>query len=97
MQFACKIYKGEEILLAVCDKDLLGKKLKYNNFIFEIKESFYFDKFVDENEIKSLLKEATIINLVGNNIAKLAEKLKYIQKKDIIIIEGIAHVQIYKI
>jgi len=94
--FACKYFERDK-LLAACDREILGRKLKFGEIDFEIKKSFYFERFAKEEEIISLLKEAKIINLIGNKIVNLAAELKLINKENVKFIDGIAHVQIYKL
>lgn len=96
MKFACRFFEKDK-LLAACDKEILGKKLKFGEIEIEIKESFYFERFYTEREIKEFLKEAKIINLFGNKIVALATEQKLINKENIKVIDGIAHVQIYKV
>jgi hypothetical protein len=69
MKFACKEFETPQgLMIAVCDKELLGKKLKHGDLKIEIKKSFYFEKFCSAEEIIKLIKKAKIINLFGNNI-----------------------------
>ena len=96
IKFACKYFKKDK-LLAACDREILGKKLKFGEIDFEIKKSFYFERFAEKKEIIPLLKEAKIINLIGNEIVNLAAELKLINKENVKFIDGVAHVQIYKI
>jgi hypothetical protein len=97
MDFACKIYRGNETLLAACDKELLGKKLKFGEVDFEVKESFYFEKFIDCDELVKLLKESQIVNLIGDKlIGHLIEK-GIVNRNSVKLIDGVSHVQIYKL
>lgn len=93
--FAYRYFK-EDNLLAVCDRELLGKKLKSRDVEIEIKKSFYFEKFGDETELIKLLKEAKIINLFGRKIFELAKK-ENIFNGEVKEVGGIVHLQIYKI
>ena len=61
-----KIYKnGEHILIAACDKEVLGKKLKHGNSIVEISKAFYGETYVSEEELQKSIQGATIVNLFG--------------------------------
>jgi hypothetical protein len=97
MDFACKIYHGNETLLAACDKELLGKKLKFGEVDFEIKASFYFEKLVSCDELAKLLKEAQIINLIGDKIVDHCIEKGLVNMNSVKLIDGVSHVQIYKI
>ena len=96
--FCCKIhkvYKENDIVVAICDKELIGKELRKNPY-FKVNEKFYFEKDCNEEEAVDLLKSCTIANLVGKKIVELALKKKFITKENIILIGDIPHAQIVK-
>ncbi len=93
--FACRFFEKDG-LFAACDKEILGKTLKFGEVDFEIKKSFYFEKFVGVDEIKEFWGMAKIINLVGNRVVKLSIEEKLINKESVKIIDGVPHVQIYR-
>jgi uncharacterized protein len=97
MEFACKVYKGQETLLAACDKELVGKKLKFGEVDFEIRESFYFEKFISDDELIKLLKEANMVNLVGDKIVCHCIEKGIVNRNSVKLIDGVSHVQIYKL
>lgn len=97
MEFACKIYRGSPTLLAACDKELLGKVLKFGEVDFVVRESFYFEKFVDHNELTRLLKEAHIANLIGNKLVGHLIESGLVNRNKVKLIDGVSHIQIYKI
>jgi hypothetical protein len=97
MDFACKIYRGNETLLAACDKELLGKKLKFGEADFEIRESFYFERLIGGDELILMLKEATIVNLVGDKIIGHCIEKGLVNRNNVKLIDGVSHVQIYKV
>lgn len=96
--FACKKFSTfQGLMLAACDQEVLGKKLKYGKIEIEINKDFYFEKFCSKEELIELLREAKIINLFGNRIMKIILELKLAKKEDFKIIDGIAHIQIYRL
>ena len=53
-----KIYKnGEHVLIAACDKEVLGKKLKHGNTIVEISKAFYGGNMSPRKNSKMLFRE----------------------------------------
>lgn len=98
-EFWCKIVKTKtEILIAVCDKELLGKKIKIDDdFFIKIKEEFYKERMIDEREAIDLMKKATIGNIFGERIVKLAEKIGLVSKENVIFFDGVPHAQFIKI
>jgi uncharacterized protein len=93
-----KIYKnGEHVLLAACDKEVLGKKLKHGNSVVEISKAFYGEAYVSEEELQKSLHEATIVNLFGEKTIKCAIKYGFIDPDSVIMIDCIPHAQIFRI
>jgi len=97
--FCYKLHRSRsedcELVLAICDKELIGKKIRKNPE-FEVKKEFYFDKECDEEGALKALKNCTIANMVGKKIIRLALEKNFITKKNIILIDGIPHAQIIK-
>ena len=86
-----KIHKSYRDIVAICDSNLIGKKFEEEIKFLEIRESFYKDKEVSEEEAIEIMidmeKEDATFNIVGENAVKTALKAK------IIIKEGISHIQ----
>jgi len=87
--------KEEKEVLAACDEELLGKKLKKGKKKIEIKEDFYKGRKVKSKELQKLIKEYGNINLVGEKTVETAKKERgNIQVKKI---QGIPHALIFTI
>ena len=93
MFYARVYYVGEEIIVAICDKNLLGKTFEEEELILEVKEEFYMGKTIDRREASELLAQATIANLVGEGIVSLAIELGIIDRENVLRIENIPHAQ----
>ena len=92
--FSYKIFKTpNDTLVAVCDKDILGKKFE-NDVVFEVSENFYGGDDCGEDELREILKNATIINAIGNKTIDFLVKEKLVNKKGIIKIGDVSHAQI---
>ncbi len=97
MKFRYKIYRsGKEVVLAVCDADIIGKTFEKDDVILYAKEEFYGKEEIGE-EVLDLFEKATIINILGNKIVELAKNNGWIEEDGIIEIEGVKHAQIFKI
>jgi hypothetical protein len=93
--FWSKVFQTKyELVVAICDEELLDKKIG-KKFKIKISKEFYGEKLIDENVALKLMKKATIGNLIGKNIVELAEKNGFIIKENII--DGIPHAQFVKI
>ena len=97
-----KIYLKEynlesELLVAVCDKELIGKRFGGGDLILEITERFYKGKEASEKEVVQSLKHATVANLVGKRAVKCALENNFIEEGNVIVVDGVPHAQMVKI
>ena len=93
-----KKYEAQkEIIVAVCDKDLIGKVLREGELVLDLKKysSFYIGELASEEEAWSIMKGATSLNLVGKKAVGLALKKKLAKKGDERTVDGVPHLQIY--
>ena len=59
----------------MCDVELMGKDVVDGELKININENYYGKQLVDKSEAISLLKSASIMNLVGNETISLATDL----------------------
>ena len=89
-----KVYTVQnEVLVAACDAELIGKTLKEGEIEFHISKEFYADALGDEELLKKHLANATIANLVGHRAVKCGIEVGIIDKENVIKIAGIPHAQ----
>lgn len=89
-----KMYKRRgEVVLAACDRELLGKKFEEGELHIHVREEFYYESFVSEQTFLNSMKLATIINLVGENVVRIAIREGYIDKDNVLRIAGVPHAQ----
>ncbi len=88
---------GQNVVLAVCDCDLLGKTLKEGKIVFRIKDDFYKGRKATLEEAVGLISNSTIVNLVGKNCVEKAISEGYVHPEAVIKIEGVPHAQIMKL
>lgn len=88
---------GENVVLAICDCDLLGKTLREGKIVFHIKDDFYKGRKASIEEAVELIGNSTIVNLVGKNCVEKAMKEGYVHPEAVLKIEGIPHAQIVKL
>jgi len=91
--------EGKTIMVALCDESVIGKIFTEDELILDLKNyvSFYKGEKVDEETASRALLSATSANLVGKKSVALAEKLGLIKKKDVKMVGGTPHVQIYHV
>ncbi|MGM0510799.1 MAG: DUF424 domain-containing protein [Thermoplasmatota archaeon] len=97
MEISYNIYKqGEDVLLAACDSELLGKKFCEGEITLDVKESFYSGKEGTPSELCKNFKEATIANLIGEKTIDTAISDGFGGEEDILWVDGIPHLQIVR-
>lgn len=88
---------GRQVLLAVCDADLLGKTFHEDSgMVFEVKEDFYKGFKTNIEEAVDLMEKSNIVNMVGSNIVKKAIEKGYVHPEAVVTVCGILHAQIIK-
>jgi len=94
---AKKHHNSQGNILAVCDKEHLGKKFEEETICFTVSEKFFGGETISETELINLIKEFDSVNLFGDKCVEIAEKEGLISSASIIKIKGVKHAQIYKI
>jgi uncharacterized protein len=89
--------RGDRTVVAICDEDLIGKKIKDKTSYIEITKRFYKGEKKSEKEVAKILEEATNINIIGKKSIEFAIKQGIITKEFIKEIKGIPHAQIYEV
>lgn len=84
-------------ILAVCDKEILGKTLENEKMEFKVSEKFYGGEGITEEELLEKLKEHNSANLVGNKCVGILQEKGLINESSIIMINDIKHVQVYNL
>ena len=91
------INRGKDIVVAVCDEEILGKTLDGGRVPFKVSEGFYKGTLGDIDEALLAIKQGTICNLVGKQIVKAAIDCKIVHERAIIYIGDVPHAQIVKL
>ena len=86
-----------KLIVAVCDKNIIGKKFREGELVLKLDECFYKGDKVCEGEVKEALSCATIANIAGEKSIACAVECGCIDPETIIFIEGIPHAQMVQI
>ncbi len=100
MEFYYAVYnQGNELIVAVCDVDILGKTFHCGEkgIKIDVKKSFYGKNKGQIGEILDHMSNATILNLVGDEIIKIALNEDLISKGCVLEIDNTVHAQRVKI
>jgi uncharacterized protein len=87
---------GQNVVLAICDSELLGKTLREGKIVFHVKEDFYKGRKTSLDDALALIANSTNVNLIGKNCVENAIAKGYVHPEAVIKIEGVPHAQIMK-
>ena len=88
---------GRNVLLAVCDCELLGRTLREGKIVFHVKNEFYNGRKATVEEAMGMIDNSTIVNLVGKTCVEKAIANGYVHPEAVLKIEGVPHAQIVKL
>ncbi|MBU0532478.1 DUF424 family protein [Candidatus Micrarchaeota archaeon] len=86
-------------IVAICDKELIGKVLDDGTVYMDLDRhrAFYIGERAGDDDVKSALKEFDSANLVGSRCVSIAISMDIIDKEEIMYINKIPYVQIYRL
>ncbi len=97
MQFSVRVSDYQKnTVLNICDSELLGKKIIQDGLNMQISQSYYGEKLVEQDEAKSLLKNSSVINMVGKETISLSIELGIGSESGIKTISGIPFLIVFK-
>lgn len=82
------------LILAVCDKELLGQCLSNEECNLDLGSSFYNGEEMTKEEAQGLMKQSYIINIAGEESLEAVVELGYTTKESAKLINGIPHAQV---
>jgi len=96
MQYSVRISDYQKnTMVNMCDYELIGKDVVDGELKIHISENYYGKKIFDKDEAVSLLKSASIMNLVGKETISLAIDLGIGSESGIKIISDIPFLIIF--
>lgn len=91
-----KIYETEEsVLVAVCDRELVGQTVRGSGLKLDISAYFYKGELSNESQVQRAISTATTANIVGERSIGIAISCGAIKPENVIIIGGIPHAQMF--
>lgn len=97
MRFSIKLTDYQKnAMLNICDVDLLGKKISEKELEVHISKSYYGEKIVEKEEAKTLLKNSSIINMVGKETISLSTSLGIGSEDGVKEIDGVPFLIVFK-
>jgi len=97
MRFSVKVTEYQKnLMLNICDADLLGKSISENQLTMKISESYYGNEIIEIGEATKLLKNSNIINMVGKNTVSLSLELGIGSENGVKKISGVPFLIVFK-
>jgi hypothetical protein len=86
-------------MVAVCDRELIGRVIEEGDAVLDLEtySSFYVGEIADSGQVGRALEEFASANLVGEKAVGVALKWGIVQKGDIKYINGVPHLQLYRL
>jgi hypothetical protein len=81
------------LLVAVCDRDVLGETFENGELSLTVNEEFYGGQKVGEGDAANSLERASVANLVGERAVALAIERGHVDEANVLDIDGIPHAQ----
>lgn len=92
-----KIYEsGRDVLIAVCDLEILGKTFKEGPLQVEISPDFYGTEAASYEEVEAALASATIANFAGCRAVECAIRLGFVEQENVLSIDGVLCAQMVR-
>ncbi|MDL0122564.1 MULTISPECIES: DUF424 domain-containing protein [Halobacterium] len=81
------------LLVAACDRDVLGETYDNGGTEFTVTESFYDGEAADADAVRAALGRATIGNVVGDTAVGIAIDAGHVEAANVLELEGTVHAQ----
>jgi hypothetical protein len=97
-QVSIKTHRAQgQVVVAMCDVELVGRKLKDGRITITLNEGFYAGEFFDEDEtgIFNLIRGASSYNIFGERAIGVAMRYNLVDRTTVRVIDGIPHAQVY--
>ena len=97
MSFAVRtVTYQQHLMLNICDAHLVGKTLTEPDITLNISKSYFAERYVEKSEAEELLKQYSIINMVGKETISLSVNLGIGSSKGVKEIDGIPFLLVFK-
>ena len=83
-------------MLNICDAELVGRTLNKSDVTINISKSYFAERIIEENEAEQLLKNASIINMVGKDTIALSVRIGIGTQKGVKEIDGVPFLLVFK-
>ena len=82
------------LVLAVCDKEIHGKRFEENAVILDLSSKFFNGSEKETEEVEKLMMQSYTVNAVGKDSVNVVLKLGLASNLDIKKVAGTPHIQV---
>jgi hypothetical protein len=83
----------EGLLVSVCDPEVLGETFENGSVSITVEESFYGGEPREPEAVVEVLSRAQVANLVGTEAVELAIEHGFVERANVLDLEGTLHAQ----
>ena len=91
------IENGGRRIIAICDKNLLGKKIENDKLQLDLSSKFYFGEEKTEDEISNLINNFFTMNVVGEKSVDFILKKLNLDKNSVKKIDKVPYLHIFRV
>lgn len=85
--------RDHDTIVACCDEGLLDTEIKEDKICLSVKESFYGKESCKKEELVNAMKQASIINLIGEKCVNIGIDEGFIDEDNVLVISEVPHAQ----
>ncbi|MCI0496746.1 MAG: DUF424 family protein [Thermoplasmata archaeon] len=90
-----RFYRSQnEMVLAACDEELLGRTFRDGKLKLEVGD-FYRGEIVAEDALPAIFAQATNINLVGKRCIDAAAACGLVDRSRVLTVDGVPHAMVF--
>jgi hypothetical protein len=90
-----KVHESYRKIISVCDPEVLGKKFEEGRLQLDVNPNFYGGKELDFDQavrfLRNAIQDDASFNFVGKNSIDAGSAVGIIDKKHVLLIQGIPH------
>jgi hypothetical protein len=97
-QVSVRRHKAQgQVVLAMCDAELVGRKLTDGKVQITLSEGFFGGDLFDPEEsgLLNLIRGASSYNIFGERAVALAVKFNLVDRATVRVVDGVPHAQVY--
>lgn len=88
---------AEGLLVAVCDREVLGETFENGRVTLTVTREFYEGEEVDEGAVVDSLTRATVANIVGTRAVSLAVEHGFVDESTVLDVGETRHAQLLRL